>query len=139
MWLISLLYTDFIIFLFFFFLIFATISLTFSVCKNILFLAVIYKDYVQWNMRNTRPVAPQVADKSHLGRKGDVTFIDKKIFIFWLIHGFWSVWMKAWSRLCALSVWSGVPDITTFPSLFRGLGSCTSTFAPEIWFHESKW
>ena len=48
--------------------------------------------------------------------------------------GYWLAWMKAWSKLCATRVWSGVPDIKTTPSLSPGQGSWTSTFAPEIWF-----
>ena len=55
------------------------------------------------------------------------------------IYKFWSrachedpVRMKAWRRLCAAWVSSGVPDMTISRLLVRGSGSCTVTIAPEI-------
>lgn len=41
--------------------------------------------------------------------------------------------MNAWRRLCAACVSSGDPETTTILSVVPGLGSCTTTFAPEIW------
>lgn len=40
---------------------------------------------------------------------------------------------KAWIRLCAACVCSGVPDIIITVSTAPGLGSVMVTFASEIW------